>query len=107
MERMIAILGPHGRREWELLERVASRELSLGALLDAFEGDDLESLRERLSDVDLEPIVATWEKAMLGPAGGIAPDTASHSVAAVRTLVLKDKPFTRSMLTATRLAGWV
>lgn len=64
-------------------------------------------LRAALEDVDLEPMVETWHAVLLGPAGGIARDTADHYLSAVRTLIAEGKPFQRSQLTSARLQRWV
>jgi integrase len=94
---------------WDVLERVARRELTAASvhLMWVGCGRDLPTLRASLEDVDLAPHVVTWHKALCGPSGGIARDTADHYLSAVRTLIPKDAPFARSEFTPARLQQWV
>ncbi len=109
MQRMIDDLGPAGKRAWDVLDRVAQKTLELSALYDKWvaAGRDLEELRASLDDVDLEPYVATWHAANLGPAGGMSADTADHYLSAVRLLIPEGEPFKRSQLTPPRLREWL
>lgn len=61
MERMLALLGPSGARAWDLLDAVVAKQLSLGALFDAYRNADLDGLRAQLTDVDLAAHVSGWE----------------------------------------------
>ena len=60
IERMLIDLGPHGKRAWDLLDDVATGQLSLGTLYDAWRLDDLEGLRVRRADVDLCEHLSGW-----------------------------------------------
>jgi integrase len=116
MERMVAELA--ARREWELLEAVTGGDrrgvgsptkglLSLGDLFDVWRRNELEKLRARLSDVDVEPLVAEWYKGLTGSAAKMSKDTADHYLHAVRTLITRGKPFYTSRLTPGALQDWV
>src|SRR5262245_25146692 len=78
------------RREWELLNAVADKRLTVGELFDAATRNDLDGLRRKLDDVDLEPVVALWEPWL---ADRVRPDTAAHYRAHLRTLIPAAKPF--------------
>jgi hypothetical protein len=55
---MLADLGPKGKRAWDVLEAVLSNRIRIGDLYDAYRNNDLDHLRERMRDVDLEPKIA-------------------------------------------------
>jgi integrase len=101
---MLEELGPKGARAWDLLDAVRDHELSLGALYDAWSRDDLAGLRSRQADVDLTSHLPAWQ-AWLGDR--IAPDTAAHYLAYLRTLMPDGRPFWRSDLTAPAVARWL
>ncbi|HVX38772.1 MAG TPA: site-specific integrase [Gemmatimonadaceae bacterium] len=109
MQRMLDELGPLGTRAWDVLARLEAKTLSVADLWDLWVAcdKDLDAVRARLDDVDLEPMVATWREVMLGPSGGVAADTAQHYVAAVRLLIVEGAPFKRSALTTKRLRDWI
>src|ERR1700730_11060023 len=75
IERMLVDLGARGRRVWDLLEAVAKRTLKLGELLDAWDVNNLDALRARLNDVDLEPFVESF---IARHSGRVVASTASH-----------------------------
>ena len=104
IERMLIELGPQGQRAWDLLDRVADDSLSLGALFDAFRHNDLAGLRERLGDVDVEMHINGW-RAWLGDR--VRPDTATHYLVQLRTLIPEGKPYPRSQFTAASVAKWL
>jgi integrase len=104
MERMLEELGPKGQRAWDLLDRVADNTLSLGALFDAWQHNDLDGLRERLRDVDIEPHLEGWTAWL---ADRVKPDTAAHYLVQVRTLIPEKRPFPRSQFTAPAIASWL
>ncbi len=104
IERMLEVLGPHGMRAWDLLDRVAAGTLSLAELFDAYSANDLDGLRARLADVDLAAHIAGWE-AWLGDRVKAA--TRDHYLAHVRTLIPEGAPFPRSRLTAPAVAQWL
>jgi integrase len=109
MAAMITTLGPHKLRAWDVLEPVTGGAITLATLHDLWVElrGDLASVRARLDDVDLEPLVATWAKELRNPARGIKPDTADHYVSAVRLLVRDGVPFRRSTLTQARCEEWL
>jgi|GEM_PF-565116 len=104
MERMLEELGPHGKRAWDLLERVAGGTLALADLFDAYSNNDLDGLRARLADVDLEPYVEEWH-AWLGDK--VKASSADHYLAHVRTLIVAGRPFPRSEFTAPAVTRWL
>ncbi len=104
MERMLEDLGPHGKRAWDLLERVADNSLSLADLFDAYSNNDLDGLRERLGDVNLEPYVAEWAAWLTDQ---VKANSADHYLAHVRTLIPAGKPFPRSDLNAPAVTRWL
>lgn len=104
MARMIDDLGPRGKRAWDLLDAVASGRLKVSDLYDAHSCGQLDQLRERLQDVDLEPQVAEWIKAI---ESNIALDTVEHYRLYVRSLIETDKRFPRSALTHERIVQWL
>ncbi len=104
MARMLAELGPHGARAWDLLDAVYEHRLTLGALFDAWRADDLDGLRARLTDVDLAGHVAAWLAWLTDRA---KPDTAQHYALHLRTLIPEGQPFWRSQLTAPAVAKWL
>ncbi|MGH7649937.1 MAG: tyrosine-type recombinase/integrase, partial [Gemmatimonadaceae bacterium] len=104
MERMVAELGPKGSRAWDLLGPVADGTLSLGELHDWWRRNDLDGLRARLADVDLEPHVAIWANRHRSKA---AADTVAHYVHALRTLMAAGSPFPRSGFTVDAIDAWL
>ncbi|HTE45154.1 MAG TPA: site-specific integrase [Gemmatimonadaceae bacterium] len=109
MQRMVDELGPQGTRAWDIIDRLEAKTLTVAALWDLWVANDktLDRVRAQLDDVDLEPMVAPWRETLLGPASGIAEDTAEHYVTAVRLLLTKDAPFLRSALTPAKLRTWI
>jgi len=104
MERMLIALGPRGKRDWEVLDAVLAEEITLGALFDAWQRDDLDGLRARLKDVDLTEYLGPWQ-AWLGDR--ITPDTMSHYLAYLRTLMPEGVPFWRSAFMGPTVARWL
>lgn len=127
IDRMVEQLGPEGKHAWEILEAVTSTppRWTLSALwrrwcvvpprVDEATGEPIEpsvderikALRAQLQETDLEPLIEDFYKVMIGPAGGIAPDTAAHYRAAIRTLIPKGTPFYKSQLTPVALQKWI
>jgi integrase len=104
IEAMIAVLGPRGQRAWDLLEAAASGTLSLGMLHDHYRNGQLDVLRAKLDDADLEPLVPAWRKWV---ADNRSERTATNYALAVRKLIPAGRPFLRSEATAPRIAAWV
>ncbi len=104
MQQMLHELGPSGRREWELLDAVAARTLSVAALFDAWLRDELGHLRARLEDLDLATKISGWQKQL---ASHVEPDTAAHYLAHIRSLVPEGEQLLRSRLTQERLTDWL
>ena len=104
MERMLVELGPKGKRAWDLLDDVATGQLSLGVLYDAWRLDDLQGLRACRADVDLCDHLAGWQAWLQDRTKA---DTAAHYVTHLRTLMPEGHPFWRSQLTAPVVARWL
>lgn len=104
MERMLDELGPRGKRAWDLLDRVAANTLSLGELYDAYRANDLNGLRDRLEDVDLNAYVTPWQEHL---AGRLSQGERARYLAHLRTLIPEGKRFPRSELTVARLDTWL
>ena len=104
MARMIDDLGPSGRRDWELLEAVLSDRLTVGSLFDAHTRNDLDGLRTRLNDVDLNDFVPAWLDVLRA---SLAKDTVEHYELYVRSLIQAETRFARSELTFERISRWL
>ena len=109
IEDMLEVL--RSRREWDLLDLLTSSHgegrrprLSLPALFDAYRFNDLDGLRARLDDVDLQAHVAGWQEWLRTR---VRPDTREHYLAHVRSLMPEGQPFTRSMLTRSAVTTWL
>ena len=102
--RMVDELGPSGRREWELLEAVLQDRLTIGSLYDAHVRNDLDGVRARLKDVDLNEYVAGWLEALRS---SLAKDTVEHYELYVRSLIQEDARFPRSDLTFECITRWL
>lgn len=84
------------RRDWAILDAVCSGQLTLGRVWDAYRYDaELVEFRTALDDVDLEPLVADWEKYL--KARGT--ESASRYVRQVRELIAAGLRFPRSRFT--------
>jgi hypothetical protein len=90
MGRMIDDMGPRGRRAWEFLTPVLAKTLTVAELFDAYSREQLDQLRERLNDVDLEPYVESWIRTV---EGRLASDTREHYELYVRSLFVEGQRF--------------
>jgi integrase len=104
VERMLADLGRRGRYATDLLGRVVDGTLVLRDLLAAHDANDLDGLRARLTDIDLEPLVEEW---LTLSRGRVSHDTVQHYRHAVRNLIENGQPFPRSRFTVDVLEPWV
>lgn len=104
MANMVDAMGRRGKREWFFLEAVASEALAVGALHDAYSVGDLDGLRDRMHDVDLDPRVTQWLDTIRSQ---VAKDTAEHYGLYVRSLIVEGRRFPRSDLTRERLTHWL
>lgn len=106
MEKMLEVLGPRGRRDWELLDAVADGRLTVAQLHDAYSRQDLDGLRARLSDVDLAALIPDWQRALcstVAEKGG----TPERYLVHVRSLMPEGVPFPRSRFTFQVLTDWL
>jgi integrase len=108
MQAMIDVLGPTGERAQDILDAVVTGRTSVPALFDMWRlsNRDVGAIRAQLADIDIEPLVAEWQKSI---GGGEKPsaDTIAHYAHHVRTLIPNAKPFLRSRLTSERLQQWL
>jgi integrase/recombinase XerD len=104
IERMLADLGPKGKRSWDLLEAVLGGQLTMVELYDSYRNNDLDVLRARMKDVDLEAKVADWQEWLQGQ---VEPDTRRHYLVHIRSLIPEGKPFWRSQLSEEECAKWL
>lgn len=104
MAHMIDELAHRGKQRWDLIDAVTAGELSLSTLYAAYSGNNLEALRERLSDIDLSPIVDEWLSSLRAR---LANDTIQHYRVHVRSLIQESRRFPRSRLTFALLAEWL
>jgi len=104
MARMIDDLGPKGQRAWVFLDAVSSGQLPVAALYDAYSTRQLDQLKEELTDVDLEPYVDKWLKAI---ESNVAADTIQHYGLYARSLIREGTRFPRSALRHERIVEWL
>ncbi len=101
IERMLSIL--HGRREWDLLQAVADGPLTVGELFDHWRGgsEQLDLLRARLNDVDLNDYVEGWQRWARRRAKS---ETVSKYTGQLRVLIPEPVPFPRSGFTRKKIS---
>ena len=104
MERMLADIGPKGKRDWDLLDALATGRLTMGDLFDAYRIWDLDGLRDRMQDVDLEPKIADWQEELKGR---VALETRRRYLVHLRSLIPEGRPFWRSEFTEEKCAQWL
>lgn len=104
MAHMVDELAHRGKQRWDLLDAVAAGQLSLSTLYAEYASNNLDDLRERLSDIDLSPIVDEWLSSLRGR---LASDTIQHYRVHVRSLIQESRRFPRSQLTFALLAEWL
>lgn len=99
-----------GRRESYLLDQLASGKVGVGPAYTAYTENRLEAfireLREGITDADLEPYVARWQKE-LERRKRPNPRTRGAYLAKVRTLMPEDQPFRRSQFTKQKIREWL
>ena len=104
MGRMVDELGHRGKQMRDLLDAVQDGRLTVPDLHAAFVGNQIEELRERLRDTDIEPLVRDWLQTLKGR---LADDTVEHYQFHVRSLIEEDRRFPSSALTFERLTSWL
>jgi integrase len=99
-----------GRRESFLLDAIAEGKTTAGAAYTAYSdnrlNDFITELREGITDVDLEPQVAKWQRELARRKSPNA-DTRAKYLHQVRTLIEEGKPFRRSAFTKQRIREWL
>ena len=120
LERMVSELKV--RRDWEILDAITGGErrglagdkhaprprapLTLGAVFDAWRVNDLDRLRSRLADVDVEPLIVEWQGALRAKLGEDS-ETVSHYLTHVRSLIPAGVACSRAELTYRRIVAWL
>lgn len=104
MDRMLAELGPKGGRDWDLLDRVEAKTLTLGRLYDAWRINDLDTLRAELADLDLSAYIERWQGYL---EGRVSDGERARYLAHLRTLIPEGKPYLRSQATPAKLESWL
>jgi hypothetical protein len=94
MQSMLDVIHPLGKRAWEILDAIVDGRFTVPEVFDIYleEGRDVDRVRVRMEDVNLEPYVAEWIKT---PGGRVKPksDTAAHYLHHVRGMIPKDERF--------------
>lgn len=104
MQSMLDVLHPLGKRAWEILDAIVDGRFSVPEVFDIYleEGRDVDRVRVRMEDVNLEPYVAQWIK---NPGGRVKPgsDSAAHYLHHVRSLLPKGERFPLHEFTSARI----
>jgi integrase len=104
MQAMLDQMHPMGKRAWEILDAIVEYRFTVPEVFDLYleEGRDVERVRARMEDVNLEPYVAEWLK---NPGGRVKPgsDSAKHYEHHVRALIPKGERFTLHEFTSARV----
>jgi integrase len=100
------------KRMWDVLQAVIDKRhgFTLDDVRDAWAGENIGALRERLADVDIEPHVTAWVRTLVARFGeptGKGGDTVTQYRRQVRTLLAEGVPFLRSQFTPERLSAWL
>lgn len=61
METCLKSISRRGSRDWDLVEALVAKQITLPELYDYWKAGMLDTLRAKLSDVDLAPLVDQWE----------------------------------------------
>jgi integrase len=85
-------------RAWDVLGRVLDGSMKPSELYDLWleSGRNIEGVRRRLSDTDVEPLVEQWSA---DHAKNVEPDSAAHALTHVRWLVPESEPLLASAVT--------
>jgi integrase len=98
------------RRTYDILDRIEAGSISLPELFVLWEEcrRDVDAIRQRLNDVDLEPFVAEWHKtAAVSGKKKRSSDTVAHYYKYLRSFMPAGIPFSRSSYTADRIQLWI
>lgn len=100
IEAMVKLLGKRGRQQWEYIDPVIDRKLSLSELYYHYARGTLDALKHRLNDVDLRPGVEVWKHRIIA---SLAPETSRHYGQQVDKLFPGDDAIWRSTVTTSWL----
>jgi integrase len=103
MARMIQDLGRWGKRDWEIVNAVVDRRLTLGQVFDAYRLGRLADLRVTLGDIDLGGHLPGWAQWLTDR---VSPGVADRYRQHLATLH-RDQPWPRSTLTARAVDTWL
>src|SRR5689334_12433778 len=87
-----------------IFEAVASHQMDLGALFDAWRVNDLDGLRARLADEDLAAHIPAWRAWLTDR---VKASTVELYIVHLRTLMPEGKPCLRSDFTGPTVARWL
>jgi integrase len=104
MGHMLDELGHRGKQRRDLVDAVVTGRLAIADLFEAYASNSLDQLQQRMSDIDLSPLVNAWLGSLQGR---LASDTIQHYRVHVRSLIPEDEVFLRSGLTFEKLAAWL
>lgn len=98
------------RGEAWLLDQLAAGKVSVQKAYRAYVDNRLPAfiveLRDGITDTDLEPLVAAWQKELVRQRRPNA-DTRAKYLRQIRTLIEDGKPFRRSQFTRQRIRAWL
>jgi integrase len=101
MQTMIDAIGAQGSRAWQIVDALVDQVITVPHVYDIYleESRDLDRVKVRLEDVDLEPYVKQWLK---NPGGKVKrdSDSAQHYEYSVRQFVPKKTRFPLSRFTS-------
>lgn len=106
MSRMLDELGPKGRAEWDLLDALRERKLTVPDLLEAWSCGPLalDRLRASLTDSDANELIPDWLKAIRD---NLAADTVQHYSTHVRTMIPAGARYAVTRITRVEIAKWL
>lgn len=104
MQAMIDAIGAQGKRTWEIVDALVDGVIRVPHLYDIYleEARDLDRVKVRLEDVDLEPYVKEWLK---NPGGKVrkGTDSAKHYEFHVRQMIPKKERFLLARFTSAKI----
>lgn len=104
MQEMVDRIGAEGKRAWEIGDALVDKTITVPKLYDIYLEEDrnLDRVKIRLEDVDLEPYVKEWLK---NPGGKVkkGSDSALHYEHHVRQMIPKKQRFLVARFTGARI----
>lgn len=88
MQEMLNALSRRGSRDWDLVDAILGKRVTVAGVYDYYIKADLDGLRAKLADLDLAPDVDAWERDMKRE---LAKESARKYVAQVAVIFPKDE----------------